>query len=218
MEIVGDAFIFVFSCFGLVFGARKYGRKFLFLFVYLILNYVFFSFFKPLPRYLYAVNQVFIFFAGLGFWYVMDKTRNGSWRQIIIFFMLGSLVISLVGGIRNAVGKEPSHPNSMLMAREVAEYFRNINSFETIMIASRHPNFVNYFLPQTNVVVFPETKEKLEVLVKQYQVKYVVVPYFGNIYDTTVQSAVNIMESYDDKELIYKKNIYPEVKIYKINN
>lgn len=218
MEIVGDVFIFVFSCLGLIFGARKYGRKFLFLFVYVMLNYVFFSFFKPLPRYLYEVNPIFIFFAGLGFWYVMDKAKNSSWRQIIIFFMLGSLAFSLVGGIKNAVGKEPTHPNSMLMAHEVAGYFRNINSSDTIMIASRHPNFVNYFLPQTKVVILPETKEKFEALVKQYKVKYVVVPYFGNIYDTTVQSAVNIIEFYGSKELIYEKNISPEIRVYKINN
>ena len=221
--IIGTWWLLILAILGIINVYKKERKKYVFLLVYLLIYYAFFSLFKPLPRYLYATNPIFILFAALGFYFLMNKLRsdlkyaNLKKALLVIFAVL--FLINIWQGTKIALALpkyDVVNPNPMLAAQQASYFLKNRDDIQAVMIATRHSNYINYFMPQTNTVVFPETQAEFEKLIERFNVNYVVVPYYAHLYYAKAQTVLPIIDSFKNKELVFEKNTFPEMKIYKI--
>jgi len=218
VKITGSLILFLLAFYGLIITFKSNWRKYLFLYTHIGLYYIFFSFFMPHSRYLWPLIPFFIIFASIGFWNIVTSIPK-NWAKIICVLISFSCIFSLTYGSISALGFTwwEAHLNEgpMKAAQYASYYLKNKKDVKTIMMASEQIRYVNYFLPEKNVVIFPNNLKDFQYLVKKYDVNYVIVPYVSDPYEKAPHIALRILNQYPFKQLVYHFKT-PDIIIYKL--
>lgn len=229
IKIMGGLFVFIFAIYGLWNTFKNQRKKYLSLYTYIGLYYLFFSLTKPHSRYFYVLIPFFILFAAIGFWALIKLLNQKRIFQpkfliikkiIIILFVLSGLA-GLIFGSLSATGFTQDEKMHAIAAKETSYYFKNhsINA-KTAIVDGMHPGYYNYFSPTNNIIIFPLNKEDFLYLIKKYNINYIVLPRFPKVVKGEFENYAivdEIVGDYKNKELVYEKeDLNFKLKIYKI--
>lgn len=179
LMIVGNFFVFLALVYGLALTFKK-KMFFNYLFVLLIAEYyVFFCFFKPLPRYLYPLAPFLAYFSALGFKACYQSCRQTasrfSWFKIVALIVFFSLSLNFTVAFLGATRLATTNNYDLDASQEAANYFfANQVDPGNILAGFDHPNFLNYYLPDSGVVIMPNTSEQLTEVIKKFNIKYII--------------------------------------------